>query len=177
MGLIDSVAQILAIDEATVNQIADKAPSYYRTYRIPKRNRSGFRTIYHPAKQTKALQYAIITTLLSNLLISKIAYAYKYGLKSPLKENASQHSKYKYSLHIDFKDFFPSIKPKDLFKSLSKNDIILNEPEKVFLQNALFIRRKGIFELSIGAPSSPIISNIIMYDFDNEIIRIAKSLD
>jgi RNA-directed DNA polymerase len=143
-------------------------------YYVPKKN-GGKRQIFHPSKETKLLQYALINTFLKKFPIHPSAMAYKEGIPSPLRKNAEVHSKYRFSLHVDFADFFPSIVPEDLFVAIGNSNYILSIEEKYILKNVLFIDfGKRIF-LSVGAPSSPIISNIVMYKldvkFDNEAVK------
>jgi hypothetical protein len=56
--LIPLVSNYLSLPESTVKEIAAAAPKTYRKYNIKKKN-GGLRPIHHPAKQTKALQYAL----------------------------------------------------------------------------------------------------------------------
>lgn len=69
---------------------------------------------------------------------------------------------------MDFRDFFPSITPGLFVQCLQKCDIELSKEDILFLQRLLFWRpkRKDSLRLSIGAPSSPFISNFIMIKFD-----------
>lgn len=140
------------------------APSSYKVYTIPKRS-GGRRTIAQPTAELKKIQRCIVTHVLDGLPISTVSTAYQKELS--IKNNAEKHLGKKFILKMDFKDFFPSIQPYDLIQTLEKNYISLSNNDRKFLTLLLFRRNKhNGFELSIGAPSSPIISNVVMYDFD-----------
>ena len=176
--LIDQVSQYLLIERDEVIKILDKASSTYKRYTIPKKNKSGYRVIYHPSKQTKSLQYALMETFLKKFPVHKSAAAYKGGLKSPLLKNAKAHSAYSYSIHLDFKDFFPSITSNDLIDLIRKYPEFdyFDKGDLKLIEKALFIKTHNIYQLAIGAPSSPMISNIIMYSLDDEIEKLANSI-
>ena len=100
------------------------------------------------------------------------AMAYKKNFPSPLKNNALKHKNYSYTLRLDFKEFFPSIKPLDLINKINehkniKNSMTFNEDDIEFIKHALFVLHPQFgIGLAIGAPSSPIVSNIVMYNYD-----------
>jgi len=162
------------LDIIHLNNVVTDAPISYKMYYKEKRN-GGMRQIFHPAKETKLLQYGIIDLFLSKFAIHEYAMAYKLGLKKPLYNNAIIHAPYKYSLHIDFREFFPSILPEDLLKVIRENEILLDKTDERIIRNVLFIRYKGKNFLSIGAPASPIISNIVMFNLDKLLCDEAKN--
>jgi RNA-directed DNA polymerase len=175
-NLIDILSRYTGFNEDEVNSIIAKAPTTYKKYSIKKR-RGGTRTIYHPSKETKTLQYVLLNYYLNAFPVHKCAYAYIKGNKSPLLNNALKHKDYKYSICLDIKDFFPSIKPDDLLNILTEKNSFTKE-EKQHLINLLFISQKnGMPSLPIGAPTSPMISNIIMYDLDNKINGLAHKIN
>jgi RNA-directed DNA polymerase len=175
-SIIDEIANYLGFSRDEVIKISENSPFSYRRYKIKKKN-GGMREIFHPAKQTKALQYAIIECLLiKNFPVHECAKGYIRGVKSPLLVNASSHAKYPYSIHLDFKDFFPSIRPIDLFKIMKKNNeySCFTSSDYNFIENCLFISRRGQKYLAIGSPASPLVSNIVMYSLDERFLSIAK---
>jgi len=175
-GLIDSVAGYLGYTQDEVLALGRRAPVTYRHYKIPKK-KHGFRTIHHPSKQTKALQYALIEIFLSRLPIHKCAVAYRRGLRAPLRLNATIHAKYRYSVKVDFSDFFHHISPEDLLSQVQLNQIELSPEEVTFVSNCLFVRLAGgRMGLAIGAPSSPIVSNIVMYSIDEATTSLAGTI-
>jgi len=176
LNLINLLIKYTGFSEVELNSIIAKAPTNYKKYSIKKRN-GGNRTIYHPAKETKTLQYVLLNYYLNTFPVHKCAFAYIKGNTSPLLKNALKHKNFKYSICLDLKDFFPSIRPSDLLNILTANKTLTRE-EILTLTNLLFISQKnGLPSLPIGAPTSPIISNIVMYDLDNKINTLAHKIN
>lgn len=174
------IAEYLGTDEAHVEILARAAPKTYRRYTVPKRSGHGLRTIYHPARKTKALQYALIEVLLDLLPVHAAAYAYRGGLKAPLLKHASIHSQFPYSVRTDFRDFFPSLVPDDLIPVIESSGILaspLTADDRQFLSQALFVNHHGRMCLGIGAPSSPVVSNAVMYALDVTFMAFASERD
>jgi len=177
-NIIELVASYVGLSPNSVLELSKNAHRTYRRYFIPKK-RGGQRIIFHPSKSTKALQYGLIETILNRLPVHQCAAAYVGGRKSPLLVNAEKHSRYSYTVRIDFKDFFPSIGPRDLLKVLRESAQFgkINKQEEKFIKRSLFIKyRNGKLGLAIGAPSSPIISNIVMYSLDEEFQKLGMSV-
>jgi len=175
--LIEIIADYLGYNPEVALEICNKAQKSYRKYNI-KKKKGGNRTIFHPSKLTKSLQYAIIEIVLRELPVHQSAAGYIRGIKSPLFRNATKHARFRYSVRIDFEDFFPSLCPNDLIKivkSFGKFKDISKDDEE-FLTKSLFAKYpKGQIGLPIGAPSSPIISNIVMFSLDEKINKLAIS--
>jgi len=175
-SLINKVVDYLGYTRIDTLHVSKRAPKTYRRYTIPKK-KGGRRTIHHPSKQTKTLQYALIEIFLNKLPIHSCAAAYRRNIPSPLLKNAILHAHYSYSVRIDFSDFFHSISPLDLFNQISNNKINLSTTDKEFIKDCLFIRVPGGQKgLAIGAPSSPIVSNIVMYSLDEQIRAITNGI-
>lgn len=143
----------------------------FKKIKVPKRT-GGFRTILQPSTELKLAQSWLNQKILCSLPISAAASAFHRGA-STLK-NARTHSQSLYSVRVDLSNFFPSIRSADLVRVVETSRAIL--PTEVEMDDfALFIRR-ACFDiddrLPIGYPTSPNIANAVMYDFDNELIRI-----
>ena len=177
-SIIDIIASYLGIPPNEVKQLSLNAHKTYKRYFIPKK-KGGQRAIFHPSKQTKALQYAFIETVLSKLPVHQASDAYIRGVKSPLLINVTKHSSYPYSVRIDFKDFFPSIVPSDLIKIINDAGILgkITAEDEEFISKPLFVKYPdGNIGLAVGAPSSPNISNIVMFSLDDKISTLAMSI-
>ena len=177
-SIINIISEYLGFDSDTTIKISKNAQTSYRRYLISKK-KGGYRTIFHPSKQTKALQYAFIETILNKLDVHECAAAYIRGRLSPLLVNATKHSSLSFSIRLDFADFFPSISPKDLIRVIKMKEEYkdINNKDEQFLTDSLFIRIPGGKQgLAIGAPSSPIISNAVMYLIDKKITKLALSI-
>jgi len=109
----------------------------------------------------------MVLSFLDGLLpIHDSAYGYRKGLS--IRDNAECHLGNKFLLKMDLKNFFPSITPNIFIQSLRKNNVEISEKDLSFIVNVFFwkLRRNSPLRLSIGAPSSPLISNFIMFGFD-----------
>lgn len=172
----ESISDDLCIDCSYIDSVIKRSYRLYKMYKIPKRNGKE-RTIFQPSKELKTLQYWMIENILSKFEISDNAFAYRKGVS--IKNNALIHLKTNHIFHTDIKSFFPSIDDKKLYAFLDKHrDIIVNNDlyfDDIYENILKICFRKNI--LCIGSPSSPIISNIIMYDFDNELDAYCKNND
>ena len=172
MSLFKSLSAMLLMDEKELRSFATTAPYRYKVYTIAKRNSEETRLIAHPSKELKFVQRLMIDQLAPNLPIHSAATAYIKG--KSIKDNALPHASKKYLLKMDLKNFFPSIKPDLFFKECRYHKIELSDIDKSLLEGFLFwkTRRSNHLKLSIGAPSSPLISNFILYRFDDEISKM-----
>lgn len=174
-SLVSMVAAYLGCTDRDALALAQRAPRTYRHYQIPKK-KGGSRTIHHPSRQTKAMQYALIELLLRQLPVHDNAIAYRRGIRSPLVANARAHVEFRYSVRVDFTEFFHSIHPEDLERVIESQTIRLSAEDLRFIENCLFVHTSGTNRgLAIGAPSSPLVSNIVMYDLDGSLARLASS--
>lgn len=168
--IVEALAIETGMDVGLVERIMRSAPVRYKTYRIPKRTK-GFREISQPAIEVKALQRGLIEILLRNLPMHEAATAYRTGMS--IKDNALRHAGDGPILKMDFKDFFPSIRPRDWF-AYCKQTAVLTDALDIHLTSLLLFQRpKGssVLRLAVGAPSSPFLSNALMFEFDTVIAQ------
>lgn len=165
MALRDSMLTDLPFTVIELDQLIKTAPLRYKEYLIPKKTPGEFRTIAQPTPEVKLLQRWLMSVVLKDFEIHGAATAYRKG--RGLAENARPHLKSRFMLKLDFQNFFPSIVSSDLVNYLK----VLgwkNPDDLKLLENLLFKfnRRKKRLELSIGAPSSPMVSNFLLFSFD-----------
>lgn len=100
--------------------------------------------------------------------------AYRAGLS--IADHARPHAGGRYLLKLDFKDFFPSIKWSALAYRLER-DTEYSAIELWILSNLLCrkVDPSGLLELSIGAPSSPHVSNYFLHEFDARLTAFCSS--
>ena len=164
---------LLALQD--LDYLVRSAPYRYKVYQIEKREPGKLRTIAQPARAVKRLQYWVISRVLGKYPIHPAAIAYRIGRN--ILDNARAHAKKRFILKLDFKDFFHSIKAND-FRSFiqRRGPRDLDESDTEYLTRILFWRmtRGGDLVLSIGAPSSPMLSNILLYEFDKRVAEYCK---
>lgn len=158
--------------------IMTSGPKMYRVYTIPKKN-GGRRTIAHPSKILKIIQRGLVEFLTDKLPIHKAAFAYRKGIS--IKDNAFQHVNNSFFLRMDLADFFNSIDVNLFDKQLEKNKIMLTPWDHTFIRRCAFWSPKkinsGNLILSVGAPSSPLVSNFIMNSFDKMVVSVCEPLN
>ncbi len=169
-SLLAKLSVDLLLPKDSLDYLIRSAPHRYKVYQVPKRSGSGMRTIAQPAKEVKKLQYWVMENIFCNFNVHPSAIAYVTGKN--IRTNAAPHANHPYALKLDFKDFFPSIKAEDFLQYAKENEKLqLQEADLRRLARILFWCPRSASEhrLSIGAPSSPYLSNAMMYKFDIDI--------
>lgn len=171
--LILGLSRISGLSPYDVRAISLRAPRMYKTFSVFKADGVSTREIAQPAREVKLLQRAFNELVLSALPVHSCATAYRSKPGLSLKDNVTPHAENGPILKMDFRSFFPSIKSRDWASYCRNSGVILSEDD-IHLSEQLLFRRasKGRpLELAIGAPSSPFLSNILMYRFDELIFE------
>lgn len=146
-----------------------RGPYQYKHYQIDKRS-GGKRDIYHPTPNLKAVQRWLVAEHLQGLPVHDTVYSYRTG--RGIRQHADVHLHSNFLLRLDFKDFFPSITHDWLLEFLlrksAEGTLALDARSVAACMRVLcrFNKFDGSLALSIGAPSSPSISNSILYEAD-----------
>lgn len=141
------------------------APRRYKVYQIPKRDGKTFRTIAQPAPEVKLLQRIVLEKFVSKWPIHESATA--YISEKSIADHVRLHVNSRYLLKLDFKDFFPSISSDDIRQHALLHSNFQKSDLDAFINIVAWKNKQtGRFCLSIGAPSSPMISNSLMFEFD-----------
>lgn len=170
--LITRLSRSTGLSVMDVSRIVQTAPRRYKSYRIPKRS-GGTREIAQPARELKVLQYVLMEEFLSKLPVHSAAFAYRAGLS--ITDNARVHAGDSAILKMDFRDFFPSIHGVDWRKYCMKHGVF--DAEDILVSTQVLFRRakrEKTLKLSIGAPSSPMLSNILLFEFDERVTLEAE---
>lgn len=174
MDLLQLILSEVPFDKKELRALITTAPRRYKTYAILKRDGKSTRTIAQPAPEVKLLQHLLLKKVICGWPIHESATAYRPGMS--IAEHVQRHVHSKYLLKLDFANFFPSITSADIKKHAQRHSNLTNSDLNI-LVNILSWRNKisGQFCLSIGAPSSPNISNSMMFEFDTQISEFCKA--
>ena len=171
--IIEKLSREVGLSTAALRKYVRTASHRYKTYAVAKK-KGGTRIIHHPARSLKFLQRWAVKELEGLIPIHPSATAYHVG--ASINANAARHASNNFILRVDFREFFPSIKGRDVALLLSKArqgaQVVFDEDDIDTIVS--IVCRHG--ELTIGAPSSPFLSNAIMYDFDKHWTARATSL-
>lgn len=161
--LLERLQKHTGLPRSLLERYAETASKRYRVYEIDKRDGTK-RKIEHPSREIKALQRWLIRTLIRKMPVHDAATAYSKG--ASIRANAERHVRSRYTVRLDFEDFFPSFRGSGVVAYLMQTD---RDPEMVLSPDDLaFIRRIVCRHdvLTIGAPTSPGLTNAMMYEFD-----------
>lgn len=165
--ILEKLSNETGVSIAKLTVYANSAHHRYKTYKIRKRSK-GWRKISQPSREIKFIQRWLNKNLFAFLPVHDSVYSYKQNLN--IKDMAVLHAPCNYLLKLDFEDFFPSLTKDDVRVLLSNkanlNEVQLSEEDMEFVLK--IVSRYGA--LSIGAPSSPILSNALLFDFDKIIV-------
>jgi RNA-directed DNA polymerase len=163
--IIELLSRTSGITEEKLLSLSLTASRRYKIYKIPKRT-GGERLIEHPSRELKAIQRWLVQALFSQFPVHEAATAYRKG--AGIKQNAERHRDTNFTNRYDFSNFFPSFSQNRIVQYLSEQSralgLDLTQRDLDFVGRILC--RNG--RLTIGAPSSPAITNAMMYEFDRQ---------
>lgn len=161
--LLERLEKHTGLPRSLLERYAETASKRYRVYTVEKRNGDP-RTIEHPSREIKAIQRWLIRALIRNMPVHEASTAYSKG--ASIRKNAERHVRSRYTVRLDFEAFFPSFGGADVIAYLKKTH---DDPIMVLSAEDLsFIRRIVCRHdaLTIGAPTSPGLTNAMMFEFD-----------
>ena len=171
--IVQIISRETGIPVSRIQSVVKAANYKYRTYQIRKRTK-GSRVIHHPSPDLKFLQRWLNRNIFSFFPIHNRAFAYRKGVS--IKDNARLHSASHFLLKLDFSNFFPSILSSDVRRLLVRHcdgEVPVLEASDVDTVVRI-VSRKGA--LTIGAPSSPMLSNAILYKFDDHMFSFCRDV-
>lgn len=131
----------------------------YKEFKIPKK-KGGYRLISSPNSELMTLQRKIVDEILSLFSVSQYCHSYKKAHN--IKTNSIYHLNQDLVLKVDIKNFFGSINEEhinNIFFKLGVDSSYISQLTNLCLFQS---------SLPQGAPTSPYLSNLVLYDFDKE---------
>ncbi len=158
---LSSLERDLGIPVKTLYAVSNNLNHHYRTVQIPKKS-GGLRKLSVPDEMLKKIQRQITDVLLVHMPISRYATAYRFG--STTLKNARPHVGKPLLLKLDILHFFDSVR-----YSAVKDAAF---PPEIYAGNIRILLAMLCYykdALPQGAPSSPAITNILLFEFDETV--------
>lgn len=159
---------LVGYDSSILYKISNAPEHFYRTFTINKKNGKK-RRISEPLPSLKEIQYFIYNEILIKVNTSRYAKAYKKNMS--IKDNAKFHKGQKTLICLDIKDFFGSIDEYTVFKMFL--GFGYTKQVSMMLSNLCCYKEA----LPQGAPTSPVISNIVSNKLDEDISKFISRID
>lgn len=149
----------------------------YKQFSIKKKS-GGTRQITAPRNQSFRLMLQYVNEIFKSLY-EPSAYAMGFTEGRSVVTNANIHRGQNYVFNIDLKDFFPSIEQARVWKRLQLEPLNLQKPAANLLAGLCSMKvssEDGVvkFVLPQGAPTSPILTNMICDKLDRRLVGLAK---
>lgn len=165
----EDVSELLGIKDSSLRYFlyGVRPDNMYTTFTIPKKS-GGVRKISSPDKRLKQIQRKLLYIL--KLVYNPKPAVYGFVDNKNISENAENHIGRKWILNIDLENFFSQ------FHFGRVRGMFMAKPYSVGDEAALVLAQlvcyKGV--LPQGAPTSPIITNMICAPFDNRMVSFAQ---
>lgn len=161
------LSNILGIKWNDFKIIISNSNKMYYDFSISKKS-GGKRIISMPDKKLLIIQKRIQEKILNNIIVHENAYGFVRN--KSIKDNAKIHLNKEMILNIDLKDFFPSIHRGRVYYIF--NNICQYDNNTSYCLTKLTTYKNSLPQ---GAPTSPIISNIVAFMLDVRLSKIAES--
>ena len=152
----------------------------YRQFKIKKKS-GGFRQITTPRNRSYILLLNCLNEVLKAVYTPSL-YAMGFTERRSVVTNASKHKGANYVFNIDLKDFFPSIEQPRVWKRLQLQPFNFRVPVASAIAGLCCMKetremsdgsKKDYYVLPQGAPTSPIITNMICDKLDHRLGGLA----
>lgn len=156
---------LLGLESSYVASIINAPEAHYRDFKIPKHS-GGYREITAPYYTMKFVQSWIFRNILRKQPVHPCAHGFVQH--KSIITNVKYHLDGQYMLKLDIKDFFPSI-PKgwiiQIFRNMGYERMV-----------ALYLASICCYDEALpqGAPTSPVLSNIVCRQMDKRLYNLAK---
>lgn len=159
----------------------------YHQFKIKKKS-GGFRQITAPRNQSFMMLLQTVNEILK-AMYSPSDYAMGFTEERSVVTNASVHKGQNYVFNIDLKDFFPSVEQRRVLKRFGAKPFNFSPEIALLLSGLCSMRVKReqadetqthdldkefVYVLPQGAPTSPIITNMICDTLDRRLAGLAR---
>jgi len=167
-----SLAHHLGIRNKTMWWMIRSKSTLYKTFKLPKRGRSGgYREIQNPIDTLKNVQKNILVRFLEPITVG--AHVGAYVPKRSCRDVAAQHVGKAVIVSLDIKDFFPSTK-----RAMVRRYLHRRIGYNYLVSSLLADLMTCVNFVPQGAPTSGQIANLVAdYLFDTDIIHDLYALD
>lgn len=167
-NFVSDLATVIKVDSSELGLLCDrwkKLDGDYHRSRIRKR-RGGYREILAPAPLLKSVQRAINAEILTKAELHPACHGFRK--KHSIVSNAVPHTGQEIVINIDLKDFFPSISAARVYGVYKS----LGHP----VDEARYLTRLSTYKehLPQGAPTSPMLANLVCRRLDSRLAGLAK---
>lgn len=154
-----------------------KIENLYTTFKIPKKN-GGYREINAPQNELKMIQKKLVSFLEEKMKdkFKTINTSHGFVKERSIITNAKIHKNKKIVLNLDLKDFFDSFHFGRVKGFFEKNKDFKSFFPELTSELSTLIAQLVCFngKLPQGAPSSPLLTNLICNIFDVRVLKLAK---
>ncbi len=162
---LNDLASLLGVKSSSLRHYCHAKP--YRTFLLAKKA-GGYRAISAPTGALKTIQRRLAAILLE--VYGTRAPVHGFALDRSIKTNAASHVGRQYVFNLDLENFFPSIHYGRVQGMFTSKPYSL--PQPVAKAIAQIVCHSG--SLPQGAPTSPIISNMICGGMDAKLKLLAR---
>lgn len=166
MKNFDDVCETLEVTRKHLHYILFDQKEKYSSFSIPKKS-GGIRTITAPRNNLKILQQKL--TYILSLIYKPTHNIHGYVKHRSIVSNAKRHLNKDFVLNFDLEDFFDSINFGRV-RGILQNFLKIGSNAATVLANICCHNNT----LPQGAPTSPILSNMICFSLDKQLQQIAK---
>jgi len=161
------LADLLEVDVSTLTYFAYGGGRKYTSFSIPKKS-GGRREITAPIEGLKEIQRKLASHLVE--IYPKPVYVHGFLIDRSVASNATPHLNKKHVFNIDLKDFFPSITSNRIIGLLRSRPFNFNDEIASTITGLTCYNG----HLPQGAPTSPVLSNMISLRMDKALRRLCK---
>ncbi|MBR1680171.1 RNA-directed DNA polymerase, partial [bacterium] len=158
----------------------NKYNNRFINFEIPKKS-GGIRVISAPNEQLKTVLHYL--NIILKAMYHPSGYVFGFVQGKSVKDNAFIHINKNYVFNIDLQDFFPSIKQARVWKRLQLPPFNFNKDVAWCIAGLCCMKvintnenkeQECLYVLPQGAPTSPIITNMICDNLDRRLNGLAK---